>query len=374
MLPHIFRSFIILLIFGIVPMSLFNIEAAAQADMGRSIEKDKVRKVGTIRKPDTIASVPNFLSRIEDIAVLSKNKVVIADNQNYVLRVLDIKSGEEVMQVGRKGKGPGEFEIINRVKVLRNDGFFVIDNALMRITEFDLNGSVKRTIQLTRKVGDFLFLDDFTMLFSAFEFKRDFKPLKVYSQNNRLIIDEFGTIVEPQEGIFREVEKAREVRMGSYDMFDCQTKLTAVPDTNWVYFSQRNPYRIVRYQLHNAYQIEFNTEVPFSTDSNRRIQIRSIDGKEVVRKGFGIEGGVVCLQSYKGYVVAVVVNKDLSLSYIDVFDRYGTLKKRMQIPVEIPNERVACKTAVIGDDDVLYMLLYDFRDFISWIEVFSFSL
>jgi hypothetical protein len=75
---------------------------------------------------------------------LSDGTVVLIDNSDLTLRVFD-STGRSLAPIGRKGKGPGEFQDISVLARCGGDSIFVFDNTLERLTVFRPNGALART-------------------------------------------------------------------------------------------------------------------------------------------------------------------------------------------------------------------------------------
>ena len=79
-----------------------------------------------------------FLARfIKDIAVDDRERVYVADFTERKIHVYN-PDGSYIQSIGRKGKGPGEFQFIWVLRV-KNNQLFVLDYILPEISVFDLN-------------------------------------------------------------------------------------------------------------------------------------------------------------------------------------------------------------------------------------------
>lgn len=86
------------------------------------------------------------LFQVRGAARLSDGRIVIANAGSYELRFYD-SSGAHLASVGRQGPGPGEFEFLSRLWV-RHDTIFVWDTGPNRLTVFDGEGALVRTVTL----------------------------------------------------------------------------------------------------------------------------------------------------------------------------------------------------------------------------------
>jgi hypothetical protein len=81
------------------------------------------------------------LARVTDVVIGGANAdVIVADARNAEIRVFDI-SGTHLRSLGRKGKGPGEFDWITSLSPIR-DGIAAWDGTMGRLTTFREDGSV----------------------------------------------------------------------------------------------------------------------------------------------------------------------------------------------------------------------------------------
>lgn len=111
--------------------------------------------------------------RIRAIVHRRDGSFVVANGAPLELRVFD-RGGNFVRTIGRKGRGPGEFEDITTVTVLAGDSLLVADGWQRRFVVFSPNGEHVRTVALTapnaRRVPDVLFaLADGTLIASSFD-------------------------------------------------------------------------------------------------------------------------------------------------------------------------------------------------------------
>ncbi len=80
---------------------------------------------------------------------LGNGNVVVVDNSDLTLRVFD-SAGTALTPIGRKGKGPGEFQDISVLARCGGDSIFIFDNDLQRMTVFSRSGSLGRTASIPR--------------------------------------------------------------------------------------------------------------------------------------------------------------------------------------------------------------------------------
>lgn len=92
------------------------------------------RKICNPRKI-AVSSGQALFTEIVDVAVDSRGRIFIADEQKPAITVLSAE-GEVLRMIGREGNGPGEFDYIRNVQILPGDSLLVYDMGLERITVF----------------------------------------------------------------------------------------------------------------------------------------------------------------------------------------------------------------------------------------------
>lgn len=102
---------------------------------------------------------------------LDDGRVAIANQGLSQVKIYGA-TGEHLQNLGRRGEGPGEFGLLMDVWQAPGDSIVAADNALARLTVFDIDGAVGRTIPLQQgEVPRQLFgrrtLEDGTLLVSA---------------------------------------------------------------------------------------------------------------------------------------------------------------------------------------------------------------
>ena len=93
------------------------------------------------------------LFRVTSAARLADGRIAVANAGTYQVRVFG-PGGEHVATLGRRGSGPGEFQVPFWVGA-RADSLLVWDAALERLTVFDGRGGLARTAQFPSTGGAF---------------------------------------------------------------------------------------------------------------------------------------------------------------------------------------------------------------------------
>lgn len=88
----------------------------AWGEPGRRIEPEPFLRIG-----EADAEGPYQFGRLVDAALLSDGHIAVADLQAGEVRIFD-DEGRHVATLGRKGGGPGEFELLNFIAEYRGDG------------------------------------------------------------------------------------------------------------------------------------------------------------------------------------------------------------------------------------------------------------
>ena len=96
-----------------------------------------LRQIGSpeqLRRPSGLAVEPSG----ERVYVVDTGGV---DTQEHRVAVLDAKSGEHLMDIGKRGTGPGEFNLPRDVAVAPNGLLYVVDGGNFRVQVFNRDGS-----------------------------------------------------------------------------------------------------------------------------------------------------------------------------------------------------------------------------------------
>jgi len=77
-------------------------------------------------------------------------RVAVANGASRQIRLYD-NAGRHLLDIGRDGEGPGEFRRVNRLWRIGGDSIMTYDGTLSRITVFDAQGRLGRTLLLRRQ-------------------------------------------------------------------------------------------------------------------------------------------------------------------------------------------------------------------------------
>jgi DNA-binding beta-propeller fold protein YncE len=75
---------------------------------------------------------------------------------NHRIRVYDARTGDHIFDIGKRGDGPGEFNLPRDVAICKNGDLYVVDGGNFRIQVFDHQGKYLRSFgQIGKQLGNF---------------------------------------------------------------------------------------------------------------------------------------------------------------------------------------------------------------------------
>lgn len=105
---------------------------------------------------------PSMFDRLASVTVDKKGERLYAvdiggvSSENHRVRVLDAQTGHLLFDLGKRGNGPGEFNLPRDVAIGKDGRLYVVDGANFRIQVFDANGKYLRTFgQVGKEYGSF---------------------------------------------------------------------------------------------------------------------------------------------------------------------------------------------------------------------------
>lgn len=105
---------------------------------------------------------PSMFDRLTSVTVdKSGERLYVVDiggvsSENHRVRVLEAQSGKLLFDIGKRGNGPGEFNLPRDVAIGKNGNLYVVDGANFRIQIFDANGKYLRNFgQVGKHFGSF---------------------------------------------------------------------------------------------------------------------------------------------------------------------------------------------------------------------------
>ncbi|MDH5642876.1 MAG: hypothetical protein OEY63_01650 [Gemmatimonadota bacterium] len=97
---------------------------------------------------------PEPFSNIAGIRELSDGRVVVADRVESRIAILDFASGR-MTDIGRRGQGPGEFQIPGQLVPLPDDATLLVDFGNMRLTQIGADGRFEESWPMMSEDGSF---------------------------------------------------------------------------------------------------------------------------------------------------------------------------------------------------------------------------
>lgn len=117
----------------------------AQESKSASIRFDLVIGEDDIGKPEYLFDYPGTVETDKYL------NIYIAEKKALTIRVFD-KNGKFIRNIGRRGRGPGEFLDLTLFTINSNDELLVFDNFMFRITYFSLDGNYKKEIKYSPSI------------------------------------------------------------------------------------------------------------------------------------------------------------------------------------------------------------------------------
>lgn len=110
----------------------------------------------------------NIIARISGLEIAPDGKLILADASEGNLKVFE-KNGKLVRVVGRKGRGPGEFQAVGRPFLGQDRNWYVLDPALAQVVVFDERFDFVRNVrpEITGYFTSFARVGNGSMLFAG---------------------------------------------------------------------------------------------------------------------------------------------------------------------------------------------------------------
>lgn len=104
---------------------------------------------------------PDFIDRLASVKVDKKGeRAYVVDiggvkSENHRVRVFDAQTGSHLFDIGKRGSGPGEFNLPRSVAIGK-DKLYVVDGGNFRIQVFDMEGKFLQTFgEIGKQLGNF---------------------------------------------------------------------------------------------------------------------------------------------------------------------------------------------------------------------------
>lgn len=108
-------------------------------------------------------SIESSLSNVSDISIDQNANIYIADEGSMHIKVFD-NEGNHLQNIGRRGRGPGEFLSFKATSIINSDELIVVDKRQFRITKFSNNGEVLETFLMSKETQDVVFFNQISQL------------------------------------------------------------------------------------------------------------------------------------------------------------------------------------------------------------------
>jgi len=289
--------------------------------------------------------------RPKDFAVDIDGNVYVLDSGNFKVRIFD-SSGNFKNQFGQKGMGPGEFSgMVHRIKFMDSNTVFVVDSDLRRITLFNKDGHYLNSYNLYTLVSDALPLNNNLFLISNFILDYNHKPIHIFNIKKGEKILSFGEIQEPGDDLISKVKGTPDQWFFSYfPMINI-----AIDKHNNIYYLQKNPYLIQKYNFERMKLFDFTRTTSYSTMSNATFE--EIDENVFqwsLAKHSAVTGGIQVFDD--SLIVTSVFSPDLSENSVDIFNLQGELLISIDIPSQFDGPKTGVVSAKMGHDRCFYIL------------------
>ncbi len=132
--------------------NLYAADATAKAVLVYAPDGRYLRTVGGPKQFDRLASV-TVDPRGDRLYAVDIGGV---DSELHRVRVFDARSGEHLFDIGKRGAGPGEFNLPRDVAVGKEGRLYVVDGGNFRVQVFDRQGQFLKTFgSIGRQFGQF---------------------------------------------------------------------------------------------------------------------------------------------------------------------------------------------------------------------------
>ncbi len=320
-------------------------------------EKIRVEKTFTHRFSDDEKKCL-LSSRIGDFEVDKNGSIYILDVQAANIKVFD-STFQLKNLIGKRGAGPGEF-IENRKMHLMNDSLLLVaDEALNRMNIIHVNGSYVSDFKYSSQVIDDIVYRDEKYFISSYEMKRDHIPIRIMDGNFNLL-KRFGEILPIRKNLFEDLAKLRNSRI--YERYLSNGTFTKLAFTDkYIFYAQRNPYKIFKYDYNGNLLTKFSTKTDFSSD----LDIDFYEHEDVSGVNHGPQSSFNNIHIINDSLLFALLVKpgknieDTSMfeSFIDFYDIDGKNIHRMQISIDGYYPYHLIKTYFRKETGYLYVLI-----------------
>jgi hypothetical protein len=274
-----------------------------------TVELRELLRIGSLEGP------ADAFGNVRGVALGPANRLYVADDLSHDVRVFDA-DGQLVRVIGRKGQGPGEFELPWVVAVDDADTLMVWDQRLMRVSVFDPQGGFLRSFTPPRHwlVNSVQFMPGGDLLLAAFG-STDNYGLHVLDRDGELI-GEFGP-VEVDPNIYAGF-------VGS--LYGGAADVTSAGE---IVYTRKSPYELLLFNSHGEHLKSCVGAEDWTTDPREVVEQHpdrvAIHWERFVHSSgvFAIEGGRylnVVIDRPNGRTILDIVSPDCRLLCRHAFD------------------------------------------------------
>lgn len=339
-----------------MPLPSYSRQVGSPAE---GVKAEKIFVIGSGQDED--------LYKPKSLAVDSNGKIYVLDSGNSRIRVFS-PEGKHEFSFGRFGQGPGELSMeATRIRILEDGNIYVIDNRQKRISVFTTQGEFLKSFTTRGYYHDILHANGMYFL-SSLILARNYKPIMVTNDLTRLE-ESFGAIIEPNPGIIDIISKAPppndQILQNEFLLIDNFTSLCSDEKGN-IYYSQNNPYHIIKYNrgLSKSGEVIGNPE--FDTHFPLRIEFFGQGLSGVNKRVLSPPARVFDLAMVEnGRFYVPVLSPDKSIILLDLYDEDCRLISRHKLDNIMlePGKREGIAALVIDKKRNLYCLVVSAEEF-----------
>ena len=239
---------------------------------------------------------------LSHVALGSDGRLIVLDNQNRTVSLYDAQ-GRLVKRVGRRGQGPGEFELLWHATLSRGDSVFVWDLGLGRMSVFSPGLDYVRSFKLPGawNINSMSELPSGEFLLTALD-TRTRNAVHIISRAGA-VQRSFALVAGPSG-----IERFQESLLGGY----------AVALDSLIVFSHKSPYRLDLFDLRGKHlrSCEGSTEATTSPD---RVVEQIPNGTRLHWKRFVHTTALLTAPS-KGVVFNLIIDPEKETATLDAVD------------------------------------------------------
>lgn len=292
-----------------------------------------------------------------DIAISKKGEIFVLDSGNSRIQCFSSK-GEFLYSFGRQGQGPGELShYAATINILNDENLYLIDNGQKRISIFSTAGDFIKSFK-TQYAYDDIVLSNDTYFISGFKLLEDHKPI-FFSKELNDIKKSFGYIFDPAINLFKQSKISQIPLTGMFN--NSKMSSIAIDSDGNIYYSQKEPYKIIKYNHKHEKILEFNRPVEF--DTRFPLEVKYKDGN--LNQTLSGPAAIVSeIRIIKNRIIEIIFSPDRSQNYVDIYDLDGNILYCCKLSISLygKDKGTSVPAAEIDDNFNLYCLYYTRED------------